>query len=57
MRNGVGFGVFSTEGGPPRVGFRVGSGILDLAANTEPRPFAAASLNGFLALGLSLIHI
>jgi len=29
----VGFGVFSLEGQPPRPGFHVGSGILDLPAN------------------------
>jgi fumarylacetoacetase len=49
--NGVGFGVFSTDGEPPRVGFRVGSGILDLAAAGLGSVFAAPDLNPFLALG------
>jgi len=51
VRNGVGFGVFSTEGEGPRVGFRIGSGILDLAENGLGSVFASASLNAFLALG------
>jgi fumarylacetoacetase len=49
----VGFGVFSVEGGPPRVGFRVGHGVLDLAASRLGRVFATSSLNPFLALGPS----
>jgi fumarylacetoacetase len=49
----VGFGVFSVAGGPPRVGFRVGSGVLDLAANRLGSVFATPSLNAFLALGRS----
>lgn len=51
MKGAVGFGVFSTEGAPPRVGFRIGDGVLDLAASTGEDVFAAASLNGFLATG------
>ena len=49
--NGVGFGVFSTHGEPPRVGFRVGSGVLDLSAAGLGSVFASPSLNPFLALG------
>ena len=51
MTGGVGFGVFSTDRGAPRVGFRVGGGILDLAAAGLGSVFAAATLNPFLALG------
>ena len=51
MKGAVGFGVFSTEGGPPRVGFRVGGGVLDLASSGRDRIFAAPSLNAFLAEG------
>jgi fumarylacetoacetase len=51
MNSGVGFGVFSTDGGPPRVGFRLGRGVLDLAAAGLGSVFASASLNPFLALG------
>jgi fumarylacetoacetase len=47
----VGFGVFSHAGGPPRVGFRVGRGVLDLATNGLGSVFATPSLNAFLALG------
>jgi len=47
----VGFGVFSMEGGPPRVGFRVGHGVLDLAASGLGSVFATPSLNSFLSLG------
>jgi fumarylacetoacetase len=50
---GVGFGVFSTEGESPRVGFRVGSGILDLVGAGLGSVFASGSLNAFLALGRS----
>jgi fumarylacetoacetase len=49
----VGFGVFSLDGRPPRVGFRVGSGILDLAATGFGSEFATSSLSPFLALGRS----
>jgi fumarylacetoacetase len=49
----VGFGVFSHEGRPPRVGFRVGSGILDLAASGFGSEFAKPGLDGFLARGRS----
>ncbi len=51
MTSGVGFGVFSTDGEPPRVGFRVGQGVLDLPAAGLGSVFAAPSLNPFLALG------
>jgi fumarylacetoacetase len=47
----VGFGVFSEGDGPPRVGFRVGEGVLDLVAAGLGRVFAVPSLNPFLALG------
>jgi len=47
----VGFGVFSLEGGPRRVGFRVGHGILDLARSGRGNMFAGTNLNPFLALG------
>jgi fumarylacetoacetase len=49
----VGFGVFSLEGEPPRAGFRVGSGILDLPANGFGSEFAMPSLGAFLARGRS----
>jgi fumarylacetoacetase len=51
VTGGVGFGVFSTEGGPRHVGFRVGNGILDLAAAGLGSVFASPTLNAFLALG------
>jgi len=47
----VGFGVFSTAGLPPRVGFRASRGILDLAANGLGAVFEQPTLNPFLALG------
>ena len=50
MTGAVGFGVFS-DGGAPRIGFRVGNGVLDLAARRLEPEFRAASLNRFLALG------
>jgi fumarylacetoacetase len=53
MTGAVGFGVFSTGGDSPRVGFRVGDGILDLAAAGLGTVFEARSLNPFLALGRS----
>jgi fumarylacetoacetase len=46
----VGFGVFSEGGDGPRVGFRVGEGVLDLGAWLGG-VFEAPSLNQFLALG------
>jgi fumarylacetoacetase len=49
----VGFGVFSDQVGPARVGFRVGHGVLDLAAHGLGDVFAMSSLNAFLALGRS----
>ena len=51
MIGAVGFGVFAEGDGPPRVGFRVGDGVLDLAAAGLGRVFAVPSLNPFLALG------
>ncbi len=51
MNGAVGFGVFSVGDAPPRVGFRVGGGILDLAAAGLGEVFEEASLNRFLALG------
>jgi fumarylacetoacetase len=47
----VGFGVFADQVGPPRVGFRVGHGVLDLAAHGLGDVFSTPSLNAFLALG------
>jgi fumarylacetoacetase len=47
----VGFGVFSNAGDPPRVGFRVGHGILDLAASKLRPAFEFPTLDPFLALG------
>jgi fumarylacetoacetase len=51
MTGMVGFGSFSTENGAPRVGFRVGDGVLDLAAQGLGQVFEAHVLNPFLALG------
>jgi fumarylacetoacetase len=53
VHGGVGFGVFSADGDAPRVGFRVGHDVLDLAAHGLGAVFGAASLNPFLALGRS----
>jgi fumarylacetoacetase len=53
VTGGVGFGVFSIEGDEPRVGFRVGHGVLDLASAGLGAVFSAPSLNPFLALGRS----
>jgi fumarylacetoacetase len=53
VHGGVGFGVFSTDGDAPRVGFRVGHGVLDLAAHGLGGVFGASTLNPFLALGRS----
>jgi fumarylacetoacetase len=47
----VGFGVFADASGAPRVGFRVGHGVLDLPAHGLGDVFSASSLNAFLALG------
>jgi fumarylacetoacetase len=49
----VGFGVFAVGGDTPRVGFRVGEGVLDLAATRLGAVFEAPTLNPFLALGRS----
>jgi fumarylacetoacetase len=51
VTGGVGFGVFSVQGDEPRIGFRVGHGILDLSAHGLGAVFEAPSLNPFLALG------
>ena len=53
MNGAVGFGVFSVDGDGPRVGFRVGHDVLDLATHGLGSPFEASSLNPFLALGRS----
>jgi fumarylacetoacetase len=53
MKGVVGFGAFSVGDSPPRVGFRVGDGVLDLAAHGMGGSFEAPSLNRFLALGRS----
>ena len=45
------YGVFSTAGGPKRVGVRLGDDVLDLAAGIGRAEFASDSLNAFLALG------
>jgi fumarylacetoacetase len=47
----VGFGVFSTDGGPPGVGFRDANGVLDLAAHGFEDALAEPSLSPFLGLG------
>ena len=44
------YGVFSTAGGPRRVGVAVEDGVLDLAEHLDSR-FAADSLNAFMAEG------
>ena len=49
MKGVVGFGVFSSGGEAPRVGFRVGDGVLDLSRLGNA--FEAPRLNDFLALG------
>ena len=51
MTGGVGFGVFSDGAAGSRVGFRVGNGVLDLAAHRLGDVFSRPSLNAFLALG------
>jgi fumarylacetoacetase len=53
VETAVGFGVFSVGSDPRRVGFRVGHGILDLAANGLGEVFEWGTLNAFLALGRS----
>jgi len=53
MNGSVGFGVFSVGGDAPRVGFRVGHDILDLARHGLGAVFEASSLNPFLASGRS----
>jgi fumarylacetoacetase len=51
VKGAVGFGVFSAGGDPPRCGFRIGDGVLDLAAGGLGSVFASPRLNDFLALG------
>jgi fumarylacetoacetase len=51
LRGVVGFGVFSVSGDDPRVGFRVGEDVLDLASHGLGSVFERDTLNGFLALG------
>ena len=51
MTGSVGYGIFSRAGEEPRVGFRVGDGVLDLAAAGLGAAFESPSLNAFLALG------
>jgi fumarylacetoacetase len=51
VKGAVGFGAFSVGGDAPRVGFRVGEGVLDLAASGLGAVFEEPSLNRFLALG------
>jgi fumarylacetoacetase len=51
VNGAVGFGVFSVAGDEPRVGFRVGGGILDLTASGRDAVFSQPSLNAFLAAG------
>jgi fumarylacetoacetase len=51
VKGAVGFGVFAVGDGTPRIGFRVGDGVLDLAAAGLGDVFESASLNAFLALG------
>jgi fumarylacetoacetase len=53
MKGVVGFGVFSIGDEAPRVGFRAGDGILDLAASGLGAVFEEPTLNSFLALGRS----
>jgi len=53
VNGGVGFGVFSAGGDAPRVGFRVGHAVLDLAAHGLGAVFEADALDPFLALGRS----
>src|SRR5439155_12376883 len=48
------FGVFSVEGGDPRVGWRDGAEIVDLAALGDE--FAQPSLNALMALGRNAWH-
>ena len=51
MTGAVGFGVFSDAAAGARVGFRVGRGVVDLAAHGLGEVFSTPSLNAFLALG------
>jgi fumarylacetoacetase len=51
VRGAVGFGVFAPAGAAPRVGFRVGDGVVDLAAHGLGPVFAGPSLDPFLVRG------
>ena len=53
MKGVVGFGAFSVGGSAPRVGFRIGDGVLDLAAQGMGDAFEAPTLNPFLVRGRS----
>jgi len=48
------YGVFSTRGGPKRVGVRLEDDVLDLYAGLDRPEFATDSLNAFMALGRSV---
>jgi fumarylacetoacetase len=45
------YGVFSVDGGAPRVGVRLGDDVVDLAVLLDDAVFAAPTLNPFLAQG------
>jgi fumarylacetoacetase len=51
VNGAVGFGIFSGADGNRRVGFRIGDGVLDLAAAGLGSVFEWGALNPFLALG------
>ncbi len=50
-RDNLPYGVFSTAGGPPRVGVRLGDTVVDLSVLLGDPVFAAPSLNAFMAQG------
>ncbi|WP_214110245.1 fumarylacetoacetate hydrolase family protein [Acrocarpospora catenulata] len=45
------YGIFSRPGEAARAGFRVGNGVIDLAAALGDEVFRSGSLNAFMALG------
>jgi fumarylacetoacetase len=45
------YGVFSADGGSPRVGVRIGDSVLDLAQALGEQVFAEPALNAFMAQG------
>ena len=48
------YGVFSTEGAPPRIGVRIGDSVLDVAAipaSPEAEAFRAPALNELMSRG------